>query len=87
LSQLGLVGFRGKVAPKDIFGHPHHDTATTGAKSRVVVKPPYSLVPGATIGAPVVIQRHRVNLLKLKRLLAEKAGFYETGLIPVSDSR
>jgi hypothetical protein len=73
LSQLGLVGFWGKVALKDVFGHPHHNAAAPGAKSRVVVKPPYSLVPSAAIGAPIVIQRHRLNLLKLKRLLAKKA--------------
>lgn len=52
---LGSAGFRDEVALKDVFGHPDHDAIALGAKSRVIVKPPYSLIPGATISALVVI--------------------------------
>jgi hypothetical protein len=31
LSRFGLVGFKGKVALKDVLGHPHHDASTPGA--------------------------------------------------------
>jgi len=70
LSQNGPVVFGGKVALKDVLGHPHHEAAASGAKSRLVVKPPDSLVPGAAIDAPVIIQRHRKNLLKMKEYLS-----------------
>jgi len=55
LNRLGLPGFSGKVTPKNVFGHPHHHAAATGAERSMVVKTAYPLVPGAAISATVII--------------------------------